>query len=122
MSCFLARRDGRVAEVEPICRRERSVSLQAKSRAKSRELFKGRRDGRVAEGARLESVYTLTGIVCSNPTLSARFFLDSARCCRNIGAHCFIRNDRHPAKLVEDAGKTELTPRGSACPTMLAKL
>jgi hypothetical protein len=31
-----------------------------------------RRDGRVAEGARLESVYTLTGIVGSNPTLSAR--------------------------------------------------
>jgi hypothetical protein len=30
-----------------------------------------RRDGRVAEGARLESVYTLTGIVGSNPTLSA---------------------------------------------------
>ena len=29
------------------------------------------RDGRVAEGARLESVYTLTGIVGSNPTLSA---------------------------------------------------
>src|SRR5437763_5133108 len=33
-----------------------------------------RRDGRVAEGARLESVYTLTGIVGSNPTLSASFF------------------------------------------------
>src|SRR2546423_15271971 len=32
-----------------------------------------RRDGRVAEGARLESVYTLTGIVGSNPTLSASF-------------------------------------------------
>jgi hypothetical protein len=31
-----------------------------------------RRDGRVAEGARLESVYTFTGIVGSNPTLSAR--------------------------------------------------
>ncbi len=30
-----------------------------------------RRDGRVAEGARLESVYTLTRIVGSNPTLSA---------------------------------------------------
>ena len=29
------------------------------------------RDGRVAEGARLESVYTFTGIVGSNPTLSA---------------------------------------------------
>ena len=34
-----------------------------------------RRDGRVAEGARLESVYTLTGIVGSNPTLSAIFLL-----------------------------------------------
>jgi hypothetical protein len=31
-----------------------------------------RRDGRVAEGARLESVYTLTGIGGSNPSLSAR--------------------------------------------------
>ncbi len=30
-----------------------------------------RRDGRVAEGARLESVYTLTGIGGSNPSLSA---------------------------------------------------
>jgi hypothetical protein len=28
----------------------------------------------VAEGARLESVYTLTGIVGSNPTLSAMFY------------------------------------------------
>jgi hypothetical protein len=33
-----------------------------------------RRDGRVAEGARLESEYTLTGIVGSNPTLSASLF------------------------------------------------
>jgi hypothetical protein len=32
-----------------------------------------RRDGRVAEGARLESVYTLTGIGGSNPSLSAMF-------------------------------------------------
>src|ERR1700692_3274257 len=32
-----------------------------------------RRDGRVAEGARLESVYTFTGIGGSNPSLSARF-------------------------------------------------
>ena len=31
-----------------------------------------RRDGRVAEGARLESVYTFTGIGGSNPSLSAR--------------------------------------------------
>src|SRR6266498_5844350 len=30
-----------------------------------------RRDGRAAEGARLESVYTLTGIGGSNPSLSA---------------------------------------------------
>jgi hypothetical protein len=29
----------------------------------------------VAEGARLESVYTLTGIVGSNPTLSASLFV-----------------------------------------------
>ena len=33
-----------------------------------------RRDGRVAEGARLESVYTFTGIGGSNPSLSASFF------------------------------------------------
>ena len=31
-----------------------------------------RRDGRVAEGARLESVYTGNRIVGSNPTLSAK--------------------------------------------------
>ena len=33
-----------------------------------------RRDGRVAEGARLESVYTFAGIGGSNPTLSAITF------------------------------------------------
>ncbi len=33
-----------------------------------------RRDGRVAEGARLESVYTFTGIGGSNPSLSAISF------------------------------------------------
>ena len=38
-----------------------------------------RRDGRVAEGARLESVYTLTGIGGSNPSLSARLLLPSQR-------------------------------------------
>jgi hypothetical protein len=35
-----------------------------------------RRDGRVAEGARLESVYTFTGIGGSNPSLSAIFLTD----------------------------------------------
>ena len=37
-----------------------------------------RRDGRVVEGARLESVYTVKGIVGSNPTLSAilKIFID----------------------------------------------
>src|SRR5580704_1721689 len=34
-----------------------------------------RRDGRVAEGARLESVFTRKGNVGSNPTLSARLIL-----------------------------------------------
>jgi hypothetical protein len=34
-----------------------------------------RRDGRVAEGARLESVYTFTGIGGSNPSLSAITFI-----------------------------------------------
>ena len=34
-----------------------------------------RRDGRVAEGARLESVFTRKGNVGSNPTLSASFLL-----------------------------------------------
>jgi hypothetical protein len=38
-----------------------------------------RRDGRVAEGARLESVYTLTGIGGSNPSLSARFSRSEGR-------------------------------------------
>ena len=32
-------------------------------------------DGRVAEGARLESVFTRKGNVGSNPTLSARLFV-----------------------------------------------
>src|SRR3989475_12640892 len=36
-----------------------------------------RRDGRVAEGARLESVFTRKGNVGSNPTLSASFLLSS---------------------------------------------
>ena len=33
---------------------------------------KNRRDGRVVEGARLESVYTVKGIKGSNPFLSAK--------------------------------------------------
>ena len=33
------------------------------------------RDGRVVEGARLESVYTVKGIKGSNPFLSAKIFL-----------------------------------------------
>ncbi len=33
-----------------------------------------RRDGRVVEGARLESVYTVKGIKGSNPFLSAKYF------------------------------------------------
>src|ERR1700757_1280123 len=37
------------------------------------------RDGRVAEGARLESVFTLTGNVGSNPTLSAITYPRSPR-------------------------------------------
>ena len=37
--------------------------------------FFRRRDGRVAEGARLESVFTRKGNVGSNPTLSASFLL-----------------------------------------------
>src|SRR5437016_4863497 len=36
-----------------------------------------RRDGRVAEGARLESVFTRKGNVGSNPTLSASLFPSS---------------------------------------------
>jgi hypothetical protein len=36
-----------------------------------------RRDGRVAEGARLESVFTRKGNVGSNPTLSASFLSTS---------------------------------------------
>ena len=34
--------------------------------------YQGWKGGRVAEGARLESVFTLTRNVGSNPTLSAR--------------------------------------------------
>ena len=36
--------------------------------------MKIRRDGRVVEGARLESVYTVKGIKGSNPFLSANIF------------------------------------------------
>ena len=36
-----------------------------------------RRDGRVVEGARLESVYTVKGIKGSNPFLSAKIFINS---------------------------------------------
>jgi hypothetical protein len=35
------------------------------------------RDGRVAEGARLESVYTFTGIGGSNPSLSASILIQA---------------------------------------------
>ena len=39
----------------------------------------------MAEGARLESVYTLTGIVGSNPTLSAiPFIINNLECCDTI--------------------------------------
>jgi len=41
---------------------------------------KSRRDGRVAEGARLESVFTRKGNVGSNPTLSASFSNRSQTC------------------------------------------
>src|SRR6201986_3793736 len=44
-----------------------------------------RRDGRVAEGARLESVYTGNRIVGSNPTPSANcLFADVRHCSKNV--------------------------------------
>ena len=48
-----------------------------------------RRDGRVAEGARLESVFTRKGNVGSNPTLSASLFKinELLRVLRLIMAH-----------------------------------
>jgi hypothetical protein len=42
--------------------------------------LKTRRDGRVAEGARLESVFTRKGNVGSNPTLSAILQNHSQKC------------------------------------------
>ena len=46
----------------------------------------------MAEGARLESVYTLTGIVGSNPTLSAiRYFVRPG----DIGDETFRRHGLH---------------------------
>ena len=39
------------------------------------KVIKKRRDGRVVEGARLESVYTVKGIKGSNPFLSANLTL-----------------------------------------------
>ena len=43
-------------------------------RSRSFPIDSRRRDGRVAEGARLESVFTRKGNVGSNPTLSAKLF------------------------------------------------
>jgi hypothetical protein len=54
------------------CRGRRLIKFEL------RRKFTARRDGRVAEGARLESVYTLTGIGGSNPSLSAIRFNDLA--------------------------------------------
>src|SRR5207249_7449422 len=48
------------------------------SSIKSERLLKSRRDGRVAEGARLESVYTGNRIGGSNPSLSAITFGNAA--------------------------------------------
>jgi hypothetical protein len=52
---------------------------------------KMRRDGRVAEGARLESVFTRKGNVGSNPTLSASFPLGDDILSGNpcLLYHCF---------------------------------
>jgi hypothetical protein len=47
----------------------------------------------VAEGARLESVYTLTGIVGSNPTLSASFLTEVLPFAQDFGSRLGRRED-----------------------------
>jgi hypothetical protein len=44
----------------------------------------------VAEGARLESVYTLTGIGGSNPSLSARFHVSHSILHKLFIPHAFV--------------------------------
>ena len=51
----------------------RSQSAVIQRLLESKQSRTGWRDGRVAEGARLESVFTRKGNVGSNPTLSAIF-------------------------------------------------
>src|SRR4051812_35527936 len=68
-----------------------------------------RRDGRVAEGARLESVYTLTGIVGSNPTLSASLpeFLQLRP------THTAVHTVRHKATFKEAYGQHRSVPKST---------
>src|SRR5438552_13999220 len=63
------------------------------------------RDGRVAEGARLESVFTLTGNVGSNPTLSASFPGDG------MAAWGIFRDKAQPPKKVT-SGRFEIERDG----------
>ena len=68
--CTLLRTDSRIG-----ARHSKGIKWTGEGVFSGRSLY-GRfvgRDGRVAEGARLESVYTGNRIVGSNPTLSARF-------------------------------------------------
>ncbi len=51
-----------------------------------------RKDGRVVEGAALEKRYTLTGIVGSNPTLSARQTGAKAKCHHQAGGAGIQKN------------------------------
>jgi hypothetical protein len=60
-------------------------------------LIRCRRDGRVAEGARLESVFTLTGNLGSNPSLSAIPFSQSTENTR-IG-QCLFGSEGVPLLL-----------------------
>jgi hypothetical protein len=56
-----------------------------------------RRDGRVAEGARLESVFTRKGNVGSNPTLSASYLTESTTFSFRADVHWRpLRRDRLP--------------------------
>jgi hypothetical protein len=71
------------------------------------ESWWARRDGRVAEGARLESVYTLTGIGGSNPSLSASIFnaIHQVRCFGQITSRPCKAAQRQP--IINDSRMTK---------------
>ena len=58
---------------------EKNIGIEQKLNSLANVVFLWR-DGRAVEGARLESVYTVKGIVGSNPTLSAKDVARLSKC------------------------------------------